>query len=304
MVDSLSTSLALGGGGGRGVAHLGVMESILEAGLSIDRIVGVSIGSLAGAMYAFEPDIQRAQQSALDYLLSEDFQRHQKIMFGAGGSKNNNDAETTGGIFAWYSRAKDYLRANRIFHRVISHPALLPGVVLRDVVDHLLPDADIADAAIPLSIVAADLRSGHKVILERGPVREAVRASSALPGIFPPVEFEGMLLADIGVFYSLPTTVARSYGMHQVIAVDVTSGMRRIQECGTALDILIRMDEIGESLFRRHVRDAADLVITPDVTGIQWFDFSSPGELIERGRAAGRSALRGWSPSMVEAKSL
>jgi len=297
-MDSCSTALALGGGGARGLAHLGVIESLLNAEISLNRIVGVSIGSLAGAMYAFNPDIHNAQKTGLEYLLSEEFQRHQKIMFGTQGS--DGAAETTGGVFAWYSRAKDYLRANRIFHRVISHPSLLPGLVLRDVVDNLLPDADIADAVIPLSIVAADLRSGHKVILERGSVREAVRASSSLPGIFPPVEFEGMLLSDVGVFYSLPTTVARSYGMHQVIAVDVSSDMQRIQDCGTALDVLMRMDEIGESLFRKQVRDAADLVISPDVSGIQWFDFSTPRELIETGRTAGQDAMRGWSPSPVE----
>ncbi len=298
-MDAHSTTLALGGGGARGVAHLGVIQALLEAGLTVDRIVGVSIGSLAGAMYAFDPDIHRVQQTALNYLLSEPFQRHQKLMFGAGGS--GGDAESTGGVFAWYSRAKDYLRANRIFHRVISHPSLLPGVVLRDVVDHLLPDADIADATIPLSVVAVDLRSGHKVILERGSVREAVRASSALPAIFPPVDLEGMLLCDVGVFYSLPTTVARAYGTSQVIAADVSSDMRRIEDCGTALDVMMRMDEIGESLFRKHVRDAADLVISPDVSGIQWFDFSKPAELIATGLAAGREALRGWSRSLTEA---
>ncbi len=294
-MDSRNTALALGGGGARGLAHLGVIESLLDAEISINRIVGVSIGSLAGAMYAFHPEIHSCQEVALEYLLSEGFQRHQKIMFGA--QNSDGAAETTGGVFAWYSRAKGYLRANRIFHRVISHPSLLPGIVMRDVVDNLLPDADIADVEIHLSIVAADLRSGHKVILERGSVREAVRASSALPGIFPPVEFEGMLLSDVGVFYSLPTTVARSYGLHQVIAVDVSSDMRRIQNCGTALDVLMRMDEIGESLFRKQVRDAADLVIRPDVSGIQWFDFSLPKELIETGREAGREALRSWDES-------
>lgn len=298
-MDSQGTTLALGGGGARGMAHLGAIEAMLESRLTIDRIVGVSIGSLAGAMYAFDPDIQRAQKNALDYLLSESFQRHQDVLFGAHGS-SPDDADTTGGVFAWYSRAKDFLRANRVFHRVISRPSLLPGVVLQDVVDHLLPDADIADAKIPLSIVSVDLRSGHKVVLERGPVREAVKASSSLPAIFPPVEFEGMLLCDVGVFYSLPTTVARSYGSARVIAVDVSSDIRRLQDCETALDVLFRMDEIGESLFRKHVRDAADLVIRPDVSGIQWFDFTKPRELIEIGRNAGRDELRRWGAVTAE----
>lgn len=287
-MNGIPVTLALGGGGARGMAHLGVIEVLLDAGYSVERIVGVSIGSLVGALYAFDPDIHRAQQRALDYLLSETFQRHQKILFGASSS---SDEPSTGGIFTWYDRAKSFLRGHRIFQRVIRKPSLLPGVILQDVVEHLLPDADIAEATIPLSVVSVDLRSGHKVILESGPLRDAVRASSALPGIFPPVELEGMLLTDIGVFYSLPTTVARTYASEYLIAVDVSTELKRLESCETALDVLMRMDEIGESLFRKHVRDAADLVISPDVSNVEWFDFSSSQKMVEAGRRAAKRTL-------------
>ncbi len=178
LADGRPVMLALGGGGARGIAHLGVIEVLLDFNFRIERIVGVSIGSLAGAMYAFDPDIQRTQKRALDYLLSPSFQKHQQTLFGARPSPGE---QTAGGLFSWYDRVQDFLRAHKIFRRAILQTSLLPGIVMKDVVDHLLPDADIADAQIPLSIVAADLRSGHQVILEKGSVREAVRASSALP---------------------------------------------------------------------------------------------------------------------------
>ena len=267
---------------------MGVIEVLLDAGFTIERIVGVSIGSLAGAIYAFEPDIERAQQNTLKYLLSPKFQHHQHTLFGV---KPTADDETTGGVFSWYDRITDYLRANRHFYRVATKPALLPGIVLHDVVNNLLPVADIADAKIPLSIVAVDLRSGHNVILEKGPLRDAVRASSSLPGIWPPVEFDDMLLCDVGVFYSLPTTLARSYSPRCLVAIDVSTDLKPLPHCDTAMDVLMRMDEIGEALFRKHVIEEADLVIHPDTSDIEWFDFSSPEEMLQAGRQAARQAV-------------
>ncbi|MEO1998734.1 MAG: patatin-like phospholipase family protein [Planctomycetaceae bacterium] len=282
-----SITLALGGGGARGVAHLGVIEVLLETGLQLERLVGISIGSLVGAMFAFHQDIAEVQARSLSYLLSERFQRHQRTLFGTISSEEAD----AGGLFSWYDRIKDYLRANQLFHRVVTQKSLLPSVILQDVVDNLLPDADIADAAIPLSIVAVDLRSGHRVVLEKGSVRQAVRASSSLPGIFPPVEFEGMQLCDVGVFCSLPTTVGVSYGTGTLLAVDVSSDLQPLNDCETALDVLMRMDEIGESLFRKHVRNSADLVIRPKVSQVEWFDFSSAPQLIDAGRVAARNAM-------------
>jgi NTE family protein len=191
-------------------------------------------------------------------------------------------------VFAWYSRVMSYLRGNRTFHRAVTQPSLLPKAIMLDVVTHLLPDADISEAKVPLSIVSVDLHSGHQVVLERGPVRDAVRASSAIPGIFPPVAWDDMLLADLGTFCSLPTVIAQSYGNGPVVGVDVSSRLKHLTHCNTAMDVLMRMDEIGESLFRKHVQAAADFIIRPGVSHTEWFDFSNPELLISLGRKAAR----------------
>jgi len=289
-MNNRKVTLALGGGGARGVTHLGVIESLLRGGIEVERVVGISIGSLAGAVYAFNPDITDVQLRVRQYLSSSRFRKHQEILFNSRPSRNQSD-DPGGSFFSWYENVKSFLRANSIFRRVISRPSMLPGLVLQEVVNNLLPDADIADAKIPLAIEAVDLRSGHRVVLEKGSVRQAVKASSSIPGIFPPVDFGEMQLCDVGVLCSVPTVVARTYNPRCLVAVDVSSNLRTVHRCETAIDVLIRTDEIGEVMFRKQVQNLADVLIHPRVDGIEWFDFSVAHELIEAGRQAGQHSL-------------
>jgi NTE family protein len=126
-------------------------------------------------------------------------------------------------------------------------------------------------------------------------LRTAVQASASLPGIFPPVQFDGRLLCDLGVVASLPARIARRMEPCPVIAVDVASRLKPV-ECTTALDVLMRMIEIGEWMFREELRAAADVLIEPDVGDIHWADFSQSAALIQIGREAAREALRDFRP--------
>ena len=285
MKDSCDLILALGGGGARGLAHLGALEVIQDADLPIKRIVGVSIGSLLGALYALEGDIRPVQRTVMEYVGSAVFQAHQEALYGA---RSAPDERTLPG-FSWFGRVMDYLRANRAFHRAILRKSLLPGRVLEDVVTHLLPDADIADTRIPLTIVTADLVKGRRVVLEHGPMREAVRGSSSLPGIFPPVDLDGKLLCDIGVFYAVPAKVARYYDPGTVVAIDVTADLGEYRG-GTALETMMRMQDIGGSLLREETITSADIIIRPEVGAMEWMDFSNAEACIEIGREAARAS--------------
>lgn len=280
--------IALGGGGARGIAHLGVMQAIGESGVQTERIVGVSMGSLIGAMCAVDPDIIRVQSKAIELLHSPVFQLKQQMLCGAAPP---GDDESSGGTFSWYSRLRKVLSAHRKLTRAVTSTSLLIDSPLQDSIEHLLPDCDMKDLPTPMSIVAVDLLTGHRVVIEKGPLRLAVRASAAIPGIFPPVRWGDMLLCDIGVVESIPTLVARTYASDLTIAVDVGQDSRRIHDCNSALDVMMRVDDICERLMRRHVIEAADLVIRPDVGNVAWFDFGDPERLIEEGRKAGRQTL-------------
>lgn len=280
-------SMALGGGGARGIAHLGVIAGLEEAGFQIERVVGVSIGSLAGALYAFDPDIHRVQRRIVEYLYSPGFQEYQRRL---NESRDPGSRTTVTRTTRWH-RLTHLLRATYICQQVLLQQSVLPGDVLRHAVMHLLPDADIADACVPLSIVAVDLLQGGPVTLERGSVRDAVRGSSSIPGIFPPVELDGKLLCDVGVLNSLPTLATRSYPTGCLVGVDVSSPVQPIATCQTAVDVLVRMNDVGESMFRRQVFAAADFVIRPEVGMVPWFDFSGPSRLMQLGREAALEAV-------------
>jgi len=152
--------LALGGGGARGVAHLGVIEVLRAVPIEIERYVGVSIGSLAGALCAVDDDCNRLQSKVVDYLTSEEFQHKQAELFLAAPEA---DEPAVSGLFAWYHQIRKYIGARRKLAQLFSKPALLEASVMQDVVDALLPDIDIKDTRTPISIVALDLYSGRQV---------------------------------------------------------------------------------------------------------------------------------------------
>lgn len=286
-----SAVLALGGGGARGLAHFGAIQAVQEAGFEVSRIVGTSMGSLVGAVCACDDNIPRVSSKAVEYVTSDGFRTKQESLCGA----HPKPEERSGsGMLAWYDRIRSYLWSRHMLSRVFSRRSLLSSEFMEEVVEALVPDMDISETEIPFSIVTVDLKSGRQIVLEQGPLRKAVLASAAIPGIFPPVEWDGFLLCDIGVLDSLPSEVARSYAASVHVGVDVGPSLQSTDDCESALHVLLRMDEIGERLHRRHALKHVDVLIRPDVGDCQWFDFSNPDQLIRNGLAAGRDALGKW----------
>ena len=289
----IPVTLALGGGGARGLAHIGVLAELERSCCQTQRIVGTSMGSLIGAMYAFEPDAAALQQRATKYLMSPEFLVKQQYLLQFEHGHESDEAGKT-----WYQHVTRMLHGSRLMVRAVRRPSFLPATMLNDVVNHLLPDADIADARIPLHIAAVDLHSGREAILREGSVRLAVRASASLPGIFPPVKWGNMLLSDLGVLVSLPAIAARRAGSDPVIIVDVGPKLRELNEELSSLQVLMRMIEVGEAMSREPLRRLADLLITPAVGEIPWYDFSQTVRLIELGREAAHQALSQFSPNV------
>lgn len=157
---------------------------------------------------------------------------------------------------------------------------------------------------IPFRAVATDARTGQLVVLSRGSLAQAIRASMAIPVVFTPVEFEGRALIDGGSSQNLPVQTARAMGADVVIAVDVASSSEVPEEAPRSVaDMLGRMIDLPLLRNTLESRPLADLVITPDLRGLSSGDFPKAKQIVPRGEAAARAAeekLSRWSVSPAE----
>ncbi|MFQ5341912.1 MAG: patatin-like phospholipase family protein [Anaerolineae bacterium] len=176
--------LVLGGGGTRGIAHIGVLQVLVGERIPIDFIVGTSMGGIVGVLFAlgFPPD-------------------------------------------ELADRLRDMEGSSLINLRRLS--ARARQRMLRESLAEVLEDKTFADLRVPVTLMAVDMLHGREVALSEGPLMPAVLATSAVPAIFPPVDLNGVQLADGGVIDSLATHVAFEQGAEKVIAIDVYPPLER-----------------------------------------------------------------------------
>jgi NTE family protein len=182
---------------------------------------------------------------------------------------------------------------------------ILNGARIRDYVDRCTGNKSIAQAPLPLGLVAVDLNSGNRVVftnrlpVEAAPgtifVREAslglaVQASSAIPGVFEPVPFKGMLLVDGGVAEAVPVPLARQLGARAVTAVNLIE-RDNVTEPQGIIQVILRSAGVMTQQVAQYDLATAELVIHPPVMQADLGDFSHAMELIEGGRRAMLEAL-------------
>ena len=241
--------LVLGGGAARGFAHVGVIRALEQEKIPIDLVVGTSVGSLIGALYAHE--------------------------------KNSFELEWTA-----FSLEKDDL-----LDYVLLSASMGPvkGERLEAFVNKKVPVANIESLKIPFSAVATDLNRGTRVVLDRGPLARAIRASCAIPGVFQPVEHQGRLLVDGGVVDNLPVAVAREKGADIVIAVDISQNVTNFN-ITNLVDVTLQSVNIMFSENVSQGRRSADILISPAVGTVAMMDFTQKKRLMQAGIEAGQQA--------------
>jgi len=194
--SNVKIGLALGSGGARGAAHTGVMKVLEREGIDVSAVAGSSIGALVGAAHAVGIPVEEVERQWL----------------------TNDVRRLFRGFFPSFPRA-----------------GFSSGNELRKLLVELLGDVQIEDLAIPYAAVACDIDTGEPVVFRDGSLVDAVRASTAIPGVFHPVRARGRLLVDGGLIDPVPVDACRSLGVDLVIAVDITpqpvpttSGARRV----------------------------------------------------------------------------
>jgi NTE family protein len=183
------TAFALSGGGARGAAQVGMLRALLERGITPDFIVGVSIGAWNGAWIAHRPEVEWAKRL-------EDVWRQV--------TRRSID-------MVWWRAARNMMRRK---------PSLYEGSGLSRFIARHLQVRDFEDLAMPLHTVAIDLTTGTKAVFSHGPLAPAVLASSAIPGVFPPVSIDGHQHVDGGLVDPTGLDTAIELGARRVYVLD------------------------------------------------------------------------------------
>ena len=268
MKDGWRFALVLGGGGMKGLAHVGALRALLERGWEPDLIVGTSIGALLGAVWAVDFTIEELEEVALS------MKRHD--------------------VFA-------LARADMAVHRFRS-PGLYQSEPLENLLRGFLGDVTFDDLARRLIVASVDINSGTVLYwglpgLRQVPVADAVFASCALPGFFPPREIGGRFLVDGALADNLPVALAASQGVDGIVAVDVgaSSVLRAEVQAEGFAAVFARATEIvfQQMLETRLARWAgpAMLLVQPRVEHVPMFSFAHTRELMDEGYRAMAAAL-------------
>lgn len=276
----MKTAIALGGGGARALAHIGVLKVLEENNIKFDYITGTSMGSIIGALYSIGQSPEVIEKTLKHYIFNILFSKMniQKM-------QDESQATSTGSL----------IRKARRFVKYGSQEggnAFLSTSVLEDMVNTVVPDIDIADTHIPFACVATDITNGREKIFTKGPLRKIILASASIPGVFPPVNIDDVWYTDGAHVNVTPVSVAKMLGADFILASDVKSKLKTLETLPTnSKDIMNRCNFIATHLFYEILIQGADVVIEPNIKQISWSEFNKFKLMVSEGKKATQEKL-------------
>lgn len=272
-------ALALGAGGSRGIAHIGVIRALNDAGIPIDCIAGISFGSIVGALYGLHLDIDEVEKSLKAYMASPLFQETMHDMELPDSDKSRSFLDQ---IQATIKQGYFYTRALRRKSFVTPETFVLH-------MKSLVGERKFSDLKLPFKCTSVDLISGEPIIFTEGDLHQALTASCATPGFFPPVKLHGMLLVDGGVAEMIPYYTARTFHPDYIVGVDVSRSIDPIdaeEDIHHSLDVVFRSYDISKEYMNIYLAREMDCVIRPGIGSYPWSDFNHFDTFVEEGYKA------------------
>lgn len=277
--------LALSGGGTRGFAHVGVLKVLEEENIPIAGIVGTSMGSIIGGIAACGYSAGELEGIIMDLNLKTLlYDRSQPFFYPIGREDYTNLA-----VFR-----RIYLNDKR---QVVGPLGGLTGDKLLNKLNEITsPCRNIKDfdkLPIPFAAVATDLYEGQPVVIRKGSIAEAMRASMSIPGLFQPWEMQGHLLVDGGLVANVPVKIAKEvFPGYPVIAVNISSSGKKPGQIRSIVDVLDQSINIMTTRDLKANLDAADLVIRPEVGSLPMLSTSGFSSIIAAGEKQAERQLK------------
>jgi len=268
----MKVGLSLGSGGARGWAHIGVIQALNEADISIDIINGSSIGAVVGGGYALHLDTNKMISVAKEVVRTVNVNRY---------SAFRHTFESQSFLRNWLVNVICNIAAMR--SHMLSHRDNIKALRL------LFGDREFRDTRIPFSSVAVDLMRGEVVAISEGKLADGILPSLSIPGIFPPVKRNSQLLCDGGVLANVPARELRQQGAEFVIASILGVEVCKVYRNG--LDILHCVDSLKFQRISQWELDEADFLISIDIPNFDASRYDNYEIAIHHGYEVTKQAL-------------
>jgi NTE family protein len=286
---SHSIGVAFGGGGARGLAHVGVIQWLEEHHVPIDMTAGTSMGALVGGFFATGMSADDLKKLLADMDWND-------VFASSGFSHKNIRRKDDGRSFP--PRLEFGLKGG-LNAPTSPNSGQQVGLLLNRISAPYYGVQTFDELPTPLRMVAVDLLTATPVVLDRGSLSVAMRASMSMPGLFPPVELDGKVLVDGGALNNAPADVVRAMGAQKVIAVNVgdLNNLTKVNYStfglmGTTLDAMVRANS-------RKALEGADIIINVPLAGFGTLDFGRSAALIQAGYAAAEQVREQLLPLAV-----
>ncbi|KAA1243658.1 patatin-like phospholipase family protein [Aquimarina sp. RZ0] len=274
--EDIKVGLVLSGGGAKGLAHIGALKIIEQAGVRIDYIGGTSMGAIVGSLYAsgYTPTQLDSIFRTVDFnkLIQDDLPRSVKTFY------EREDSEKYAltlpfdnfkiGLPQGLSKGQNFYNE---FSRLSAHVSEI---------------RDFNKLPIPFFCVATNISTGEQIILDKGYLSEAVSASGALPSIFSPVELNGILMTDGGVANNYPIKEIRERGAEIVIGIDVQDSLLPREQLNSATNIMLQISNFRTINAMKTKMPDTDIYIKPSITDFSLISFDKADEIIANGEKA------------------
>ena len=273
--------VVLSGGGAKGLAHIGVLKVLEEAGVEVSYIGGTSMGAIVGGLYASGYSAKELDSifNSLDAeaMLQDYTPRGSKNFF----EKRNDEL---------YALTLPFNNFRLGFPTALSK-GLYNYTTINRLTNHVRHVHDFNKLPIPFVCIATDIETGEEVVLRRGILPDAILASGAFPSLYYPVEIGNRLLIDGGVTNNYPVEEVRRMGADIIIGVDVQDGLKTRDQIKGATGVLVQINNYQMIQKMEAKRKATDIYIKPDISGYTVISFDLGSEIIEKGEEAARPLM-------------
>ncbi|WP_396591377.1 patatin-like phospholipase family protein [Allomuricauda sp. R78024] len=274
--------LVLSGGGAKGLAHIGALKVIEEAGIKIDYVGGTSMGAIVGALYASGYSAKELDSifKVTDFskLIQDNVPRGAKTFY------EKDDSER-------YALGLPFTNFNVSFPEAISGGQNIYNELVR-LLFHVKDIHDFKRLPIPFLCIATNVETGEEVLLDDGYLPEAIMASGTFPTLFEPSEIEGEILIDGGVVNNYPLNEVREMGADLIIGVDVQHGLATRESLSSATEILLQINNYRTVNDMKDKIEKTEIYIRPDIDDFSVIDFDRSKEIVESGEIAAYAKIK------------